>query len=865
MRNTVSRYVRQGYMKLIYLIILLLFGYQTGAQILISGRVADADEKPLPAVNITAKKDGKILAFAVTKADGLYQLKIVSSADSLLITVSKMGFTNQEHLLPNQNRQLDFILQKGDFILKEVKVEAPPIRRRGDTLSYKVEEFQSAADRTIGDVIKKLPGIEVDSDGKIYYQGEPINRYYVENMNLLDGRYGLVNENLPHGKVATVEVFENHQPVRALGSLRPSERAAINIKLKNKITKTGNFQYGAGFEPFLWNVNATPIVFVPNFQFLASLKSNNTGENLFPMFYDNFQNELFSKENWLSVSSVSPPAFSSKRWMDNRSHAFSVNTLKKTPKSLEMKLNTSLILDQQKRAGAGSTTYFLNDETIRFTENIHSRFNTNQLSGTLEFIKNVPKTYFTNKLTLEKEWRADQGQNERLTRLYDQESTTENLRISNNFHRVFTRRNKTYNFYSLTSYARNLQSLSVQLTDVDSLASPLQDFSHRGFGTHNYADFSVRIKNLFSISLRAGSQIALSHIKTGLSGHEVSPDTANDFRWNTFKTYASGNVTLKPGKWTLMLNLPLAHYHIYYAPSDRRQTFNRLVPEPMLNARLKSTPSLEWSSYFQYHNTLARLGDIYPGNIMRNYLSVVSKNTDFTDNHRFSGGAGVNYNNVVTGLSFNVNLSTTRNVLNQLPQSHILPDGSSEVIYTAQKNISRMHYGRTQITQYLFGLKTTVSAGLSVSEFETEQSLNGNLGLFSNRSITPNARITVNRFKRMELNYTTIYTHSRMNNTPESVRQFQQRVGMALSALKNTVIVFNAEHYRIQNNQKNYFFSDLTFRYNFPKIRQDFELGVVNLFNQDTFRNIYLRDYIMQETVFQLRPRQFVIRGSFRL
>lgn len=859
-------------MKYVCLILLLSFTPLLRAQTLISGRVTGPDQKPLPTVNITAKNEGKILAFAITKADGSYQLKITAPADSLLVTLSKMGFANQEHILPNQSRQLDFVLQKGDFTLKEVKVESPPVRRRGDTLSYKVEEFQSAADRTIGDVIKKMPGMEVDPDGKIYYQGKPINRYYVEDMNLLDGRYNLVNENLPHGKVATVQVYENHQPIRALDSLRPSERAAINIRLKNKVTKTGNFQYGAGLKPFLWNVNATPIVFVPNFQFLASVRSNNTGENLFPMFYDSFQSELFSKENWLEVSSVNPPGFASKRWMDNRSHALSVNTLKKSRQSLEMKLNTSLILDQQKRTGASATTYFLSNETIRFSENVHSRFRTNHLSGTLEFIKNVPKAYFTNKLTLEKEWRADQGENDRIARLYYQENNTGNLRISNNFHRIFTRKNKTYNFYSLVSYAGSFQALNVSLTGTDSLASPFQDFAHRGFTTHNYADFTVRIKNRVSVSLRTGSQIGLSHIKTELSGHELRTDTLNDFRWNTFRTYVSGNMLLKPGKWTFMLNFPLAHYHITYTPggrrtgylqTDGRRTFNRLVPEPMLSVRLKSTPSLEWNSYFQYQNSVARLGDIYPGHIMRSYLSVVSRNTDFTNNQRFSGGAGVTFNHVTSGLSFNANLGATRNILNQLPQNHILPDGSGEVRYTTQKNISRMRSGRAQVTQYFFGLKTTVSAGVTLSELLNEQSLNGSLNLLSNRTVTPNARITLNRFKRMELNYTTQYGYSRMGNTAETVKQFQQQVGMALSAVKNTTILLSAEQVRI--SRQNYFFSDLTLRYTPPKIKQDFELGVVNLFNQDTFRNIYLRDYLMQETIFQLRPRQFLLRGSFRL
>lgn len=843
------------------LLIMALSGKGIIAQTRIEGTARDTDQNLLPAVNITVTKEGKLLAFAVTKTDGSYHLKVNAQVDSVLIAVSKMGYTNQEFLLPNKNQRLDFVLQKGDFTLKEVKVELPPIRRRGDTLSYKIEEFQSVADRTIGDVIKKLPGINVDADGIIYYQGNPINRYYVEDMNLLDGRYGLVNENLPHGKVAIVQVYENHQPIRALDSLRPSDRAAINIKLKNKVTKTGNFQYGAGFQPFLWNVNATPIVFVPNFQFLTSVKSNNTGENLFPQFYDNFQNGLFAKENWLSVSSVSPPGFSPKRWMDNRSHALSLNTLKKSTRSLEMKLNVSLVLDQQRRSGNSTTTYFLEGEPVHFAEDILSRFKTNHLSGALEFIKNVPHAYFNNKLTFEKEWRADEAQNARFTRIYNQENSTGNFRISNNFHRIFNLRHTTYNFYSLISYVQNTQDLSVKLTD--SLANPQQVFSHRGFNTHHFADFSVRIKKRFSIALRTGSQIALSHIHTKLSGHEVKTNTVNNFQWNTFKTYISAGMTFTPGKWWLNLNFPFAHYYIDYSPEERRRTFSRLVPEPMLNARLKSVPGLEFTGNIRYSNLLAQLGDIHTGSIMQNYLTVVSKNTDFTDDRRLSGGVGVNYNNAVSGLSFNLNLNASRGIQNRLPQNYILPDGSTEVQYMAKRNLSHTQSGKVQLTQYLFGLKTSLSAGLLVMKFQNEQWVNGYPGSFTNRTIEPNAHLKVNRFKQVELTYSTRYTHVKGSNQPESIRQFQQQMGMALAVVKNTVFIANAEHHSI--NAQDYFFSDLTVRYTVPKIKQDFELGVVNLFNQNTFKSIYLNNYIMQETIFRLRPRQFLLRGSFRL
>jgi hypothetical protein len=103
-----------------------------------------------------------------------------------------------------------------------------------------------------------MPGIEVLSDGKILYQGRPINKYYIEGLDLLEGKYNLANENLPHKEVTQVQILENHQPIKALDSLKFSDQAALNIKLKNAYTFTGQARLGSGFRPLLWEANITP-------------------------------------------------------------------------------------------------------------------------------------------------------------------------------------------------------------------------------------------------------------------------------------------------------------------------------------------------------------------------------------------------------------------------------------------------------------------------------------------------------------------------------------------------------------------------------------------------------------------------------
>lgn len=94
-------------------------------------------------------------------------------------------------MVRNTSQRQDFVLTGKGIQLKEVSVRAPKISQRNDTLSYLVSAFADQSDRSIGDVLKKMPGIEVDESGNISYNGKAISHFYVEGMDLLQGRYGL--------------------------------------------------------------------------------------------------------------------------------------------------------------------------------------------------------------------------------------------------------------------------------------------------------------------------------------------------------------------------------------------------------------------------------------------------------------------------------------------------------------------------------------------------------------------------------------------------------------------------------------------------------------------------------------------------
>ncbi|WOC51829.1 hypothetical protein BPO_1182 [Bergeyella porcorum] len=200
-----------------------------------------------------------ILAYGISNSKGEYKVSFSSNEARVEVKIKAFNHKPLTQQVKNETQNLNLKLASDATEIKEVKLKTKIITKRGDTITYDISQFDSKSDRTLADVLKKVPGVEVNSNGQILVGGEPINKFYINGKDLMEGGYGAVVNSLPKDAVQKMEVLENHQPVKILQDKIPSERAAINIKLKNKITMTGRGEVGAGFSPTLWNVKLTPM------------------------------------------------------------------------------------------------------------------------------------------------------------------------------------------------------------------------------------------------------------------------------------------------------------------------------------------------------------------------------------------------------------------------------------------------------------------------------------------------------------------------------------------------------------------------------------------------------------------------------
>ncbi len=261
----------------------------TFSQIKLEGTVKDSIGTPLELANVVAiNQETKALdSYGITNSDGRFKLSLEKNAN-YSIQVSYIGMKTLATLISTTDKNInkDFTL-KVDNSLDEIElVYEMPVTVKGDTIVYNADSFKSGTERKLGDVLKKLPGVEVNDDGQIEVEGKTVNKVMVEGKDFFDGDSKLAVENIPANAVDKVEVLKNFAEVGQLRSVTNNQdNIAINIKLKEgkKNFWFGNVTAGIGDSDAATLYLAQPKLFYysPEYSINVIGDLNNVGEIAF--------------------------------------------------------------------------------------------------------------------------------------------------------------------------------------------------------------------------------------------------------------------------------------------------------------------------------------------------------------------------------------------------------------------------------------------------------------------------------------------------------------------------------------------------------------------------------------------------------
>lgn len=270
--------------------------------ITLQGRVSDSLNNNLSYANIVVKPtmDKDNVKFTTSDANGNYRIDLQKEI-TYEISVYYLGFeTFKQHFKSSKNDILNFSLKTNPTVLKEVEINFElPIVIIGDTTTYAVEAFNKGSERKLKDVLGNLPGIKVEKNGTVFFQGRKVTDLLVEDKEFFNGGTKLGVENIPADAVNKVQVLEDYNNISFLKGLSDEDHIALNIKLKEGKKKFvfGDLEGGKGNENY-FKGGSNVFYYSPN-QTINSISSlNNIGDKVFTFTdYLNFQggvNAIFS-------------------------------------------------------------------------------------------------------------------------------------------------------------------------------------------------------------------------------------------------------------------------------------------------------------------------------------------------------------------------------------------------------------------------------------------------------------------------------------------------------------------------------------------------------------------------------------------
>ncbi|WP_320815811.1 TonB-dependent receptor [Flavobacterium sp.] len=273
--------------KILFIITMALSMSAISQNIRVEGFVKDSTGLGLEMANVMAiNKETKAMdAYAITNEKGRYFLNLNANS-SYDIKASYIGYESFGSILKTTAANMDYnILMKQGVQLKDVEVVyVMPVTISGDTIIYNSDSFTNGTERKLEDVLKKLPGVEVNADGEIEVEGKKVQKVMVEGKDFFDGDTKIAVKNIPANALDKIQVLRNYNEVSNLKGLENNEESIVlNIKLKEgkKNFWFGDVTAGGGFrddEADGYLVNPKLFYYSPKYSINVIGNINNIGE-----------------------------------------------------------------------------------------------------------------------------------------------------------------------------------------------------------------------------------------------------------------------------------------------------------------------------------------------------------------------------------------------------------------------------------------------------------------------------------------------------------------------------------------------------------------------------------------------------------
>ena len=734
---------------LLYFVIYVAAVLGVRAQVKVSGRITDVQNRPVGDVIVKIVSGGKTLAFGSSNAQGMYGMELKEMPEEATLHFSHISYEREEVSLKMKDREVrqDMVLTPRSVSLKEVMVRAKPVWQRGDTLSHSLAAFLGKGDVTLEDGLKRLPGVEVSKSGGISYMGKPISQFNIEGMDLLGGRYNLATRNIPADYVSNVEIVRNHHS-RKVDRDKPSNEVSMNIKLakKAKFKPFGQEEAGAGYMQEGYDelqalLGVTGMMFTDKFQTICSMKGGNYKDFAKADMYDHFGSSNVKTPATGLFGGFDGGAPPQGEYLYQRNGMVTLNAISKIDSVTTAKVNADYSYNRATHDISQSSTYLSGGEqymTLGERTSPLSKMHLPRL--TMNYMRNADNVYLSNDFQAKGKFERNEG--DVFFSSVGTESMAEQRRKASSFELAdrfwYMRRTEKGTQRGISGSVSYRQTPTLDMTFSHEGREYAQRARSSTLAMSASSSLDVQIGKSFRVNLPVGVSATYDDVET----ERIPTGEANHIRgWAFTPSVSPGFEVRSRGRHFYMrVSLPAMLKGLYY----NRLNYTKPVLNPSLDMNYTFSANSKLSLYTSYSTQIGDMMTLLTEPMQTDYRTERTSSGIIGESDTWTTSGGWKWQRPMQYFTLRLFASHTEGRRNTLYSQHI--DGVDI------SNSALLRDTRSRSTE--FSLSTTKNVPSLFAKFgadadytfgSSEQAVNGNIirvhtegyGVRGNLSVTP--------------------------------------------------------------------------------------------------------------------------------
>ena len=900
-------------MKNTILIILFFITSISFAQsVKLEGLITDSKSVGLEMANVMAvnKATKAMDSYAITNDKGKFLLNLKPNT-AYSLKISYLGMQNKELEITttSENNSRNIALEEGGIELDGVEiVREMPVSIKGDTIVYNADSFKSGTERKLEDILKKLPGVEVNADGEIEVEGKKVSKLMVEGKDFFDGDTKLGVKNIPADAIDKIQVLRNYSEIGALkGVENNQDNIAMNIKLKSgkKNFWFGDMTAGVGVahEESRYLINPKIFYYNPKYSISVITNLNNIGELPLTVqdyfkFTGGFRGMMQKGGSSFNVSSNDlgisllrnnrakeiETKFGATNFSYNVNKAWSLSgfgIISSSLTDLETKSQTNILQP--------------NSSAILSTENRQEIANQKSNLGLFKLSSSYkPTTRFQFDYdVLTKLSKQDENNSLLRESIVGGNSATENIStvkkqdpisVNQNLSLYYTQSDKNIFAFEMQHlyqeenpfYNANLKSQPFNLADYIS-GQNRNDINQNRFVKTNKIDakldYYYMLTNKSNINVTIGNTYSNQNFNSSiyqiLDNQTVndlnSSANKNDVNYNFNDTFLGLHYKILTGKFTFTPGVSLHSYNMtnQQLGTTNGQDFFRVLPDFLAIYQIKKAETLTYN--FSYTNSFTDINQLIEGFVFSNYNSLTKGNrflenaTSQVHSFRYFKYNMFNFENITAFATYSkrVDAIKTRALFNGVNQTSS-PFNSGFADETLSGSGS---YGRSFLKNY----KASLGANLNWSKFNNIQNNVLSTKESFTQSYTLKASTNYKNLPNLELGYNLVQNDYN-NTTFFTERPFAK---LDYFFLKSFSLVTEYEFYHYYNNTKTvdneYDFLTASLIYQKKGSKLEYKVSGTNLLNTISLNDDNFSQFATRTSQYTVQPRYVIFSLKYNL